>query len=141
MSDDVLEQALAYWNDIRGTRLMPSRRDIDPVEIPHLLRNLALVDVLADVPDFRYRLIGTEIRDRCHRDYTSVTFSSLPHQGPGNAIWMGLMRVVEDKKPIFGASTYVGPTEWVRESRDLWLPLSSDGANVDTILIAVSFHD
>jgi hypothetical protein len=45
------QRALAYWESKRRGRAMPSRKDIEPTEIPDLLANVVLVDVLQDPPD------------------------------------------------------------------------------------------
>jgi hypothetical protein len=48
-----------YWRDKRGGRPMPSRADIDPIEIDWALARLSLLDY--DPADgFRYRLAGAE---------------------------------------------------------------------------------
>src|ERR1051325_6866611 len=61
-SDPVLGPVLRYWFDKRGARLMPSRRDIDPVEIePRLLPNLQITELVDGGARFRYRLAGTAI--------------------------------------------------------------------------------
>ncbi|HVJ32338.1 MAG TPA: PAS domain-containing protein [Terriglobia bacterium] len=52
--------ALQYWKSLHGDHL-PSRRNIDPLEIPDLLQNVMLLDVMEDGADFRYRLAGTAI--------------------------------------------------------------------------------
>src|SRR5260221_12496676 len=57
--DPRLEAAFHYWPRKAAGRLMPSRADIDPIEIPKLLPDVMLVDVLPD-GRYRYRLIGTE---------------------------------------------------------------------------------
>lgn len=50
-----------WWSKRQGGRL-PSRRHIDPTEIPRLLSCLMLVDVLSGSPPrFRFRLSGTRI--------------------------------------------------------------------------------
>ncbi len=41
-------------------RTLPSRWDIDPIEIPRLLPHIMLVDVMGPSL-YRYRLVGTEI--------------------------------------------------------------------------------
>src|SRR5436853_6265212 len=58
--DDRLRQAYEYWRRKAGARPLPSRADIDPVEIPRLLPHIMLVDVMGAAL-YRYRLIGTEI--------------------------------------------------------------------------------
>ena len=48
-----------YWDGKRNGRLMPSRADLDPVDIPKLLPDICLVDVVPDARRYVYRLIGT----------------------------------------------------------------------------------
>lgn len=52
---------LRYWFDLRGDRLMPERRDIDPAAVPSLLPKMWLWDVVPERKDFRCRLAGEEI--------------------------------------------------------------------------------
>ena len=42
---------------------IPSRYDIDPVDIPHLLPGLSLLDAGEDLDALRYRLAGTRVRE------------------------------------------------------------------------------
>src|SRR5260370_37269235 len=53
-----------YWRQ-KAVRagMLPSRRDIDPTDIPTLLDNIWLLDVVGEPRRFRYRLIG----DAMHR--------------------------------------------------------------------------
>jgi len=53
-----------YWLGKRDGRALPTRADIDPVELRLLLAYVFLVDVIAGRPrDYRFRLAGTHIRD------------------------------------------------------------------------------
>lgn len=53
-----------YWLARRGGRRMPSRADIDPVDIKPILPLLFLADVLPGSPlNFRYRLVGTLVTE------------------------------------------------------------------------------
>ena len=78
-----------YWQSKLAGRSMPTRADLDPpLEIPRLLPWIILTDVLLRDPlDFRYRLIGTAIRDRIAGNYTGMRLMELPHQRPGSRIW------------------------------------------------------
>src|ERR1051326_8762365 len=58
ITDERLIQAHDYWRHKAVGRAMPRRRDIDPTEIPKLLPDVMLVDVLPG-GHYRYRLIGT----------------------------------------------------------------------------------
>ena len=54
-----LQSALYYWRRQSAGKPMPRRADNDPIDIPKLLPDLMLVEVLPS-GRYRYRLIGTE---------------------------------------------------------------------------------
>jgi hypothetical protein len=135
----LLERALSYWDGKRQGRRMPSRRDIDPAEIPQLLPHLLLVDVQRDPLDFRYRLVGTAVTARFGRDDTGARFSALAHLAPGSPAWKAAVRVLEEKRPIVTDLVHVGTSRWVTDYRDLSLPLSEDDETVNMILAVLQF--
>lgn len=58
-----------YWLMKHVGGLPPSRRQVDPIlEIPHLAKHLALIDVFPD--GYRYRVVGTELVKRHGVDLT-----------------------------------------------------------------------
>src|SRR5262245_34711660 len=61
-----------YWEGTRNGRLMPSRADLDPLEIPRYLPDICLVDVVADARKYVYRLIGTNEAAMRGRDPTGL---------------------------------------------------------------------
>src|SRR5215510_6304357 len=62
LSDPALLRFYDFCESLRGGRQMPSRRDLDPVQVPRgFLPNVMLVDVLPDQQRYRYRLIGSNI--------------------------------------------------------------------------------
>lgn len=69
-----LREAYIYWDARRQSKLMPSRTDIDPIEIPRLLPYVVLIDVLREPIDFHYRLIGTQACVTMGRDFTGRFF-------------------------------------------------------------------
>ena len=104
-----LKEAYAYWASKRGLRPMPRRCDIDAVEIPALLPYLTLIDVLSDPFDFRYRLIGGEVRRISHGNYTGKRFSELPGKSRGSVIWDTCEQTVLARNPFSQSPPYVGP--------------------------------
>jgi hypothetical protein len=135
-----LRQAYAYWQGKLGGRAMPSRRDIDPIEMPQLLAHLVLLDVVPEPLDFRFRLIGTEVRTMVARDYTGLCFSELPGKGKGSVVWGNCEKVVLSKAPLSGDPPYVGPEPKVVRCENLLLPLSEDGSEVSMILLVANFE-
>ncbi|UEM06844.1 PAS domain-containing protein (plasmid) [Skermanella rosea] len=135
----VISAAFDYWKSKLDGRLMPARRDLNPCQIPSLLPYLILTDVCRDPPDFRYRLIGTQVVAQACRDYTGMRFSQLDHTGPGSTVWQDRIRVVETRRPVLTTPPYHGPKAGIAGVSGIHLPLSSDGDTVDMILTAVAF--
>lgn len=131
---------LAYWNRIRSRRKMPSRADIDPLQIPRLLPYVMLVDVLATPLDFKFRLVGSRVDEIVASSYTGTLFSDLPHMARGNSIWSEYEEVVMKQVPLYSAVQYVGPDRFVRSVMHCLMPLSADGGNVDMIFVVASIE-
>ncbi len=74
----------AYWDAKRGTRAMPRRADIDPLELRKHLGSLVLIEVLPGMTDFRMRLIGSTIVETLGRDSTGKLLSELK---PADVNW------------------------------------------------------
>ena len=56
-----------YWRACAQSRAIPTRYDIDPVDIPHLLPGLSLLDTGDKLESLRYRLAGhARARDLLH---------------------------------------------------------------------------
>jgi hypothetical protein len=134
-----LQQAYAYWDRKRGSRAMPARSDIDPIDMHLFLSYVMLIDVLKPL-DFRYRLIGTEVRNISHRDYTGMRFSEVPGKDRGSVVWSNCEQVVQTKAPFSRSPPYVGPQSYLQKCENLLLPLSSDGVRVTMIMQVISFE-
>ncbi len=137
---DSLRRALAYWDSKRRGRRMPARRDLDPIEIPRLLSQIILTDVLRDPLDFRYRLIGTEVVAVSRRDFTGFRFSELAGKGPDSVLWDNCLTVVRTRAPFSRRPPYVGPRDDVHSGQNLLMPLSSDGETVDMIFQLIAYQ-
>jgi hypothetical protein len=132
-----LQRAFRYWEGKLAGRAMPARADLDPTEIPDLLPWIILVDVVPG--DFRYRLIGTEVRQIAQRDHAGALLSALPGKGPGSVVWSNCEEVVRRKAPFSRSPPYVGPVPHFRSCENLLLPLSADAVAVNMIFQVVSF--
>lgn len=137
-TDPILGPVLAYWTAKRGRRSMPRRRDIDPAEIPRLLPNLQIVDVLDD--HFRYRLVGTALVEAFGRDYTGKDPREL-FPGPRGIFVCDLYRsVCETRQPVFTRNGYVTTKDVDLVANRLYLPLSKDDHRVNMVMGAFSFE-
>jgi hypothetical protein len=135
-----LRAAYSYWDGKRQSKLMPSRSDIDPVEIPRLLPYVILIDVVREPLNFRYRLIGTQARDIMRQDFTGRFFSEIPGKGRESMLWHGCDAVVGSKSPMSWQIPYVGQDRYLRDCENVLLPLSNDGTHVTMIFKLISFE-
>ena len=127
-----------YWDGKRNGRLMPSRADLDPVDIPKLLPNVWLIDVARDPYRFRFRLLGTAVVEYAGEDNTGMWFDeTLPDFDPSVFI-----DVVEAREASWRRSaSRMRPYKEYRELERVRLPLARDGATVDMILCLTVFFD
>lgn len=124
-----------YWNGKRKGRRMPSRSDIDPVEIPTLLANIILVDVLEDLRRFFYRLVGTDIVDKRGFDPTGEQVGGA-YFGPSAASALSHYEyIAASGNARFIDSPYVEPRGWYVYSERLMMPLSDDDKRVNMVFV------
>ena len=136
----ILRDGYSYWRaKITGGRL-PSRSDINPVEIARLMPNAVMVDVQREPElDFRYRLIGTTVAENLYKDHTGSWFSEIDYQKAPSQIWQNCCRVVETGEALLPSTPYVGPRQGLTRIEDVILPLADDGETVDCLLVFVSY--
>jgi hypothetical protein len=137
-ADQRLQAVYAYWQRKRGARAMPSRADIEPMEMAPLLQHLMLVDV-EEGPRFRYRLFGTAVVAAFGMDPTGQYVDAVM-QGAYKEFLLGLYRdVVALRRPVYSTSVYGTQRDAAMWTERLMLPLSTNGETVDKVLAVQVF--
>lgn len=138
-ADRRLHAVLEYWSAKRAGQPMPSRRQIDPLELgPAILPHLMLVDVEPG-PRFRYRLFGTAVTQAFGSDPTGQYIDEIM-VGRYRDFLLGLYGdLITMKKPVYSTSIYGRRTDTKMWTQRLMLPLSSDGDTVDMALACQVF--
>ena len=121
----------AHWNALRGSRDMPRRDEVDPVDLVRWLPYISIMELHYEPFRVRYRLIGTEVARINSEDFSNRW---LHETGWGEAsIALNRMlyeRVAEARRPSFGLSTIM----WQGKPEHLFewaiFPLSSGGEAV-----------
>ena len=130
-----VRQLHAYWEQVRGPRLMPVRADIDPAAIKPLLPYIVIAEVFHDPLRVRYRLVGTAVVEHSRFDYTGKWLHEVDFGEPHD--WIAIYEVfVREKRPLFGHSE-IPFEDNVRPPQPYefcMLPLSADGAAVTHML-------
>ena len=139
--DPILGPVLAYWIEKRGSRSMPRKRDIDPIEIPaRILPNLQIIDVIDRGARFRYRLVGTASVDAFGSDYTGRYPDEMFSDDRLNFIQSIYRTVYTTKIPLFSANRYHTPKNIDLFAYRIYMPLSEDDFDVSHVLGILRFE-
>jgi hypothetical protein len=135
-----LDALLRYWQSKLHGRVMPSRGDIEPLEIKRLLPYLLLTEVDDGIPPrYRYRLVGTEIVRRFGLELTGHYVDEALKGEYGRAVVAIYDAIVAQRLPYFSRSRVVVADGRLLGSSRLMLPLSADGRRVNMVFTGQIF--
>ena len=141
ISDSRLRQAYYYWRQKTVGRTMPARADIDPIEIPKLLPDVMLVDVLPE-GRYRYRLIGTE-NSQAHGVNATGRYLDEILPGPEyKAHVLGLYdECVIARRALYSECLFIRPRGYApeRHTKVLFMPLADDSGRVNMVFVMQVF--
>ncbi len=123
-----------YWRACAQSRPIPSRFDIDPVAIPHLLPGLSLLDTGEDLDSLKYRLAGTRVGEIYGAEITGRAVFEIGFQQKRDYWRSVYRRVIGEQIPMQGAVR--GPAAGREHLVLVWLrlPLSGLEGNVERVL-------
>jgi hypothetical protein len=143
-SNDIPPESLVlelhhYWRSLARADQLPSRSQIDPVDIARILLPwIFMVDVLNDgcKPDYRYRLAGTSNVRLVGRDPTGKLASSIFRDDDRTFMMETFHTTVRERQPTYWhAAVPHDKYHFVNVYRGIF-PLSSDGEKVDILIAA-----
>jgi hypothetical protein len=140
IGDARLATVYAYWWARRpggagGPSRLPSRADIEPLELYRVLPQLLLADVVGERQRIRYRVVGTEIVARWGNDDTGRYLDEMP-PGPATDLSIKLYQIALSRRAALYSETNLRPDGDIGAALlcRLILPLASDGVTVDMVL-------
>ena len=137
----ILRRLYDYWDGKRGARRMPSRADLDPLDITFAMGNVILADVTDDTPPrFYIRVHGTNLVERAGYELTGkmldelpvTEFRSLARKSFAHVSRTGDMMHADNDRILDGR---------LRRYETIIMPLSTDGSRVDRLLIGLVYDD
>ncbi|HEX7970268.1 MAG TPA: PAS domain-containing protein [Stellaceae bacterium] len=138
--DPLLQPLYDYWSGKCGGRAMPSRSDIDPVDLSFMLGQILLIDVLRAPRRFRVRVHGTELVRRAGYELTGKTLDALPLPEYRAIAQRSLTTVVETCAPFHSVRDRVVDGRSFRYE-GLVLPLSRNERDVDMLLVGMRYSE
>ncbi|MDF1749061.1 MAG: hypothetical protein P1V34_09335 [Alphaproteobacteria bacterium] len=133
-SIEAFDQAFDFWTSLKGATTFPLKSAIDITRIPKLIPNLVLFEIVTNPLDFRYKLIGEQVREKLSPGTLGKTLRELPNKGPGSNIWTIYETVYETGIPRYGHLNYTGHDTDITDVLNLSLPFSSTGFDITHIL-------
>ena len=137
LTSDYQANILKYWQEIRGDKTMPARKDFNPLHVPDALGNLLLVDVQHDPRDYTIRLIGTNITELTGKDNTGQSASNF---GDAAMIVSRFDWLLENKKPYVSKDEFIWSARDSRSYSALVLPFSENGEDVSIIFCCLHIY-
>lgn len=140
IESEILQRLLGYWEEKRGGRSFPARRDLDAMDFRFALGHVFLIDVEYAPLRFRYRLCGSVMTARTGYDLTGRLVDDIPVPET-RALTLALYRrAVEERRPVHlvGARPLDDQT-WRTEH--VAMPLASDGDHIDMLFVGFVLLD
>jgi hypothetical protein len=130
----------AYWAGKCAGRPMPSRGDIDPLEMREWLGNLLLAEFFGDVEHYRVRVDGTNLigsgMDRTGKGPETLTSGEERY-----LIQAQYKYVLDASQPAYFETEFTNSEGRFLREQKLLLPLSTDGVTVNMVLAGIYYQD
>ncbi|MGO1117417.1 PAS domain-containing protein [Rhodovibrionaceae bacterium A322] len=132
---------LSYWRSKTHRGVLPKRADIDPLDIPKLLPNISLVDVLLDQNPvvYRARLLGTEITRHFGRDVTGKAAKQLYDERYLLQLETTYNQILDVRQPVLCKCQVPLNDGTMTAYYRFIAPLSSNGEQIDMLMSHFSF--
>jgi hypothetical protein len=138
--DLILNAAYDYWRSKRGGRRIPRRRDIEPTEIPRLLPNIQITELVEGGKRIRYRLAGSAIVEAYGSELAGKYFDEVFTGERLKFAEENYRAMCERKRPVLVVNRYHSARNVELVCHRLIMPLSEDGETVNQCLTAMSFE-
>lgn len=129
-----------YWNNLRGARSAPDRRDIDPTRIRVALANTFILEA-EGTDEFTFRLAGSHLCTAYCRELKGRSFSALWDKRDRDAMDTLIRAVTEDHAAALVTFQGTTATGTKVSFETILLPLRHNGSTQSRILGAMTAID
>ncbi len=140
LSSAPLRELFDYWSDRLTRQHLPSRKQIDPIDIPQLLSIVSLIDVEEQPRRFRYRLMGTRVVDWFRSDLTGCYLGDTGTASQDDELLRRCYsNVVETRSPLVDVNCAPHLDRPYRQYEKLVLPLEDhDDRRINMLLVGMA---
>lgn len=138
LDDDRLLLAATYWSLIRGDRDFPLRSDLDPGAMPPgILPWICLIEISEE--RYRYRLVGTGLREYVGRDVTGDYIENLSSNQDYNDYLRGILEEIRARGTCMYSQVATQVGSEMRKTNRLVAPMSKSGDAIDMFFCCQTF--
>jgi hypothetical protein len=139
LSSSIGKELYAYWQRIRGERLMPARADVDPMDLKRILPCVILSRIEQSPWRVRYTLVGTRCVANAGMDFTNRYLDEIDFGCDFDTDWPAVYRTLcDERRPVMGLVKTALKDGRVCDLAEVLLPLSDDG---ETVTHCISVED
>lgn len=135
-----LRSLYCYWHSKMHGDALPSRTDIDPLEMKQWLGNLMLIEFHGDVSSYQIRLDGTNLEHYYGTRRTGFGVEKLTSEDERELLIAQYSTVLDQKRPAYFEADFTNSDGVYSRQAKLILPLSADKERVDMVLVGIYFR-
>ncbi len=141
-----LKSFLEYWEERRDAKAvsvkLPSKDDMDPLDLRGLLNKVMLFEVLDGGKDFKIRICGQEVRETLTVPVKGELLSDLEKQGVVVADMDAFQFVISSCEPLCEINRSMAAVGRPHVNfQSVVVPLSTDGTSVDFLMGAYVYGE
>lgn len=129
-----------YWNQLRGSRSAPERKDVDPTRIRQALGNTFILEA-NEGEEFQFRLAGSHLCSAYCRELKNRPFSRLWHDKDRDAIGTLIRAVTEDFAVALVTFEATTSSNSKMSFETILMPLRHNGTTTSRILGGMTAMD
>lgn len=131
---------LRVWREARAGRLVPLKRDIDPIRFPRLLPYVWLYRFDPERDDFVCRLAGEEVNGAWQRSIKGLTLREIVGDKDQPTIRGRWDQIISEPLVQYGAAVERLTALTLHRAERMLVPLASDDGTCDHILGLSLYH-
>jgi hypothetical protein len=136
--DPILTAGFEYWLNLPRAAGVPDRREVDPSQMPRIIfSNVALLEIIDDGADARFRLAGQQFDDNFGFSLKGKKTSELT-EGEYRDYMLGhVQALVDGRQPIYSESAFRWDKGGHLRTRRIMMPMSHGQPDVIAIILKI----
>ncbi|WP_340149742.1 PAS domain-containing protein [uncultured Sneathiella sp.] len=141
LSSPALVELVRYWQNLDPAATIPHRQYFNPVDVPHCLRHIVLMDVHETKPQYYIRLAGSAVNPVYQKSITGCYLEDIVRAEDLADVLFDYDHTVANQVPVFRVNSSRLINGKMRTYERVILPMTSNGIAADKLLVGINFFD